>query len=475
MTIYSSQSPLIAIVGATGTGKSQVAFPFVTDRCRFDGEIVNGDAMQLYDGLPILTNKIAPDEMNNIPHHLLGCVKLQEEPWTVGNFTRNALRVIQEIRARGRLPILVGGTHYYTQSLLFQDTQSSSDLSEIEGSSTGSLTCEEIHRKHPILDAPTEQIWARLNEIDPVMANRWHPNDRRRLQNSLKVYLLTGRKASEIYQEQRNGHWGQKVTEKSKSTENGPTAETNEVHSTPRCLRFPTLILWINVASEFLQPRLDQRVHNMVRKGLLSEVQFLNNHLKSQESQGNVVDKSRGIWTAIGYKEFKPLYTASESSQSTEQDVGQMQLEATGRTQAATRHYAKRQIQWIRIKLVHAIASAGISNRFFLLNGNDVQRWDQDVSQPAMKLVEGFLAGAELPEPASICPDAADLLVPKREYDLSDRPDLWVRRACEVCGTTSVTEQDWTRHITSRGHKKAQKRHNRASFTRASRWYGEYS
>lgn len=113
MAISSPINPLIAIVGATGTGKSQVGLPcgldlalyihITNDAClklavelasRFNGEIISGDAMQLYDGLPIITNKITPEEMNGIPHHLLGCVKLEEEPWTVGAFTRNALRVV---------------------------------------------------------------------------------------------------------------------------------------------------------------------------------------------------------------------------------------------------------------------------------------------------------------------------------------------------------------------------------------------
>lgn len=358
----------------------------------------------------------------------------------------------------------MGGTHYYTQSLLFQNTQSSSTLPEAEGSETRGLTRDEISRNHPILNAPTEQLWARLNEVDPVMANRWHPNDRRRVQTSLEIYLLTGRRASEIYQEQRNGRSDETVIGDLWSTQDGLAANKDqaEVHTTARCFRFPTLILWINVAPEFLQPRLDQRVHNMVQKGLLSEVQLLNNHLKSQVAQGNAVDRTRGIWVSIGFKEFEPYAAVSRSGDATEQELKKMQLEAIIRTQAATRQYAKRQVRWIRIKLVHAVASAGMANQFFLLDGNDVERWDQDVSRPAANLVEGFLAGSKLPDPASLSPHATDLLVPKTEYDLGDRPDLWVRRTCEVCGTTAVTEQDWRRHIGSRGHKKAQKRNSKA-------------
>ncbi|KAG9809606.1 hypothetical protein KCU68_g21220, partial [Aureobasidium melanogenum] len=98
------RAPLVAVVGATGTGKSELA---VNIARKFNGEIINGDAMQLYESLPVITNKMPEDERGGIPHHLLGCIGLNEETWTVGNFVSNALAKISEIRARGRLPILV--------------------------------------------------------------------------------------------------------------------------------------------------------------------------------------------------------------------------------------------------------------------------------------------------------------------------------------------------------------------------------
>lgn len=79
--------PLIAVIGATGTGKSQLAVELAA---RFNGEIINGDAMQLYDGLPIITNKIPVEERKGVPHHLLGCIGLDEPTWTVGEFVRQA-------------------------------------------------------------------------------------------------------------------------------------------------------------------------------------------------------------------------------------------------------------------------------------------------------------------------------------------------------------------------------------------------
>jgi tRNA dimethylallyltransferase len=72
----------------------------------------------MYKGLPIITNKITTEEQKGIRHHLLGCIALDKPTWTVGKFVPEALRIVKEIRSRGRLPILVGGTHYYIQSVI---------------------------------------------------------------------------------------------------------------------------------------------------------------------------------------------------------------------------------------------------------------------------------------------------------------------------------------------------------------------
>jgi tRNA dimethylallyltransferase len=110
--------------------------------------------MQIYDGLPIITNKITVEEQQGIPHHLLGAVALDKEPWRVGVFKRKAGKIIKEIRSRGRTPILVGGTHYYTQSLLFNDTLVS-DADKSEGETESYVSRERINSKYPILERPT--------------------------------------------------------------------------------------------------------------------------------------------------------------------------------------------------------------------------------------------------------------------------------------------------------------------------------
>lgn len=125
--------------------------------------------MQLYAGLPIITNKITADEQQGIPHHLLGCIALHEQPWVVGTFVKKALRIIDEIRSRGKLPILVGGTQYYIQSLLFQDRLAE----EEDGGSEAGEFIVDTKARWPILLQPTEVLLEELKKVDPIMAARW--------------------------------------------------------------------------------------------------------------------------------------------------------------------------------------------------------------------------------------------------------------------------------------------------------------
>ncbi|KAJ9638887.1 tRNA dimethylallyltransferase, mitochondrial [Coniosporium tulheliwenetii] len=425
--------PLVAILGATGTGKSQLAVDLAS---RFNGEIINGDAMQLYKGLPIITNKIPLDERNGIPHHLLGCIGLDEETWTVSRFVKKALGAIEEIRSRGRLPILVGGTHYYTQSLLFKDGLADEDTEpgrESEGAT-------EAQEHFSILEEPTEIILEKLRAVDPVMADRWHPNERRKIQRSLEIWLKTGKRASQV---------GIALGDQAEGV------EISEDGLRGTQMRFPTLMLWVHSSTETLYARLDARVGKMFQNGLLSEVNELDGYLQAQKAAANTVDRTRGIWVSIGYKEFEAYQAALRTGNSTEEELQKLRTEATEKTRAATRQYAKRQVKWIRTKLLHALTAAQASDNLFLLDGSDLAAWKENVEHPAFELTSLFLDGAKLPEPHSISEAAAEMLVPKTDYDMSQRRDLWKRRTCEVCNMTAVTESDWSQHIKSRSHRRA--------------------
>lgn len=328
----------------------------------------------------------------------------------------------------------MGGTHYYTQALLFQDALANEP----------SLQLDENSERFSIMEAPTDVILAKLQEVDPVMASRWHPNERRKIQRSLEIYLRTGKPASQVYSEQRLAR------------ETSPSASGVASNKDLTGIRFPTLIFWVYASKDILHPRLDSRVDKMLKKGLLSEVQELSAFRKSYEAQRNsVIDQTRGIWVSIGYKEFLDYQSGLNECSQDEKELEKLKVAAVEKTQAATRQYANRQLKWIRTKLVHALTAANQKHSLFLLDGSDLSTWDLSVVQPAINITTQFMSGQSLPDPASLSGAAAEMLVPKREYDLGQRPDLWEKKVCETCGTIAVTENDWTLHIKSRAHRRA--------------------
>lgn len=391
--------------------------------------------MQLYAGLPTITNKITVEEQEEIPHHLLGCIGLHEQTWVVGTFVQKALKVIEEIHARGKLPILVGGTHYYTQSLLFRDR-----LAERDEEQNRNEFVESTADKWPILQESTETLLAELKRVDPAMAERWHPNDRRKIQRSLEIYLQTGRKASDIYTEQRQRR-------KSEGEDDAQSAGADS-------MRFPTLMFWVNAEPDTLRQRLDDRVDKMLDSGLLEEVSTLNDFSNAEMARGNTPDHTRGIWVSIGYKEFRDYSVALGKKVRDERLLEVLKSEALEKTKIATRQYSKRQLKWIRIKLVNALLEAKLSGQLYLLDGSDVASYHQTVVQPALDLTKQFLQAEDMPLPEALSPLAADLLVPKREYDLAARPELWMKQHCTACNVTCVTPLQWQQHTRSKTHKK---------------------
>lgn len=395
--------------------------------------------MQLYSGLPIITNKITVKEQREIPHHLLGCIDFGEPTWVVGTFVKRALGVIEEIRSRGKLPILVGGTHYYTQSLLFRDRLAESEEGAEDGAGKEDLEvqgpADNLEDTYPLLKEPTDKLLERLQEIDPVMAERWHPNDRRKIQRSLEIYLQTGRKASDIYAEQRLAN--------AASSTNSPTEDSG--------LRFPTLLFWIHAGTETLRTRLDLRVERMLTQGLLDEVRQLHEYAAEQNSLDKPVDESRGIWVSIGFKEFKAYMAALQTGTASAPELEKLKQEAIERTKIATRQYAKRQTRWIRLKL---LPQANSSAKLYLLDGTTVPQFYNKVLGTAGDVTQTFLSGSPMPDPKGLSDAAAELLVLKDETDPAVAPRKWLVQKCGMCGVTCATEKQWEAHARSRPHRR---------------------
>ena len=432
------KNPLIAIVGATGTGKSNVGnhikdepLRFLTVKLavflaeRYNGEIVNGDALQLYEGLRIATNKIPEKEQKGIPHHLLGCIDLKEQPWTVAKFVSEARRIIEQVKAREKIPFLVGGTNYYTQALLFPGIHIEQDVHPVSD--------YEQEDRWPILKQSNERILEELWRVDPAIAARWHPNDTRKIRRSLEIWLQTGRTASEIYAQQRACF---------------PEIKNSDNEGMKRAA-YDSLIFWMHSEAEILNARLAKRVDDMVRDGLLAEIQCMDELYQRLIEKGVQVDTSKGIWVAIGYKEFEDYLKGIRNNMS---DAHMIESKKLGieKTIIASRQYAKRQVRWIRLKLMKSLQEARSENRMFLLDTSQVGDWSLAVEQKASKVMDDYLLGTVPPDPKTLSKAAATVLTQEQVVVAQHHHQV---NKCKLCGIHTTTSHDWQQHLRGKRHK----------------------
>lgn len=357
------------------------------------------------------------------------------------------MKAVKDIRSRGHLPILVGGTHYYTQALLFKDA-----ILDDAGARHGKGAS--LEQKWPILGSSTENMLAELRRVDPAMAARWHPQDGRKIRRSLEIFLTTGTPASEMYEQQRARKAGVNICQDSTKLNNNhtttdDTARLNpEIESAP--LLFDPLILWIHADPDVLRTRLDKRVDEMVERGLLSETEFMHMHLQTLESEGTIIDQSCGIWTAIGYKEFKSYLEQYQSNPVNEKTLKDLEQEGIELTRIATRRYAKYQARWIRLHMQKAIIDNKLEDKFFLLDGTNLTRWSQEVEIPAARLAHIFLAGQRLPLPKSLSDVTEKLLVTSEKRDQ-------LAKHCQLCDKTLMSDREWDLHVRGKKHTSALK------------------
>ncbi|CAB4443671.1 unnamed protein product [Rhizophagus irregularis] len=426
------QKGIIAIVGTTGVGKSDLGIQLAKT---LQGEIINGDSMQVYKGLDIITNKIPLNERENIPHHLIDFLEPHQE-YRVTDFTKDALQIIDDIHNRHKIPIIVGGTNYYIQSLLWKNSLINIDDREISN----------IEDKE-ILNAEPKIVYERLQEVDPVMASKWHWNDTRRVRRSLQVYLETGKPHSEWIKQQ-----------------NLPEIKASS-------LRFPrTCIFWLYSDLEVLDHRLDARINRMIESGLFEEINYLRKNVRTGEIHTPFGDKdfTHGIWQAIGYKEFEPYLTAIEESNDASYLNGLKQhgLESM---KAATHRYARTQVRWIRNKLLYKCQQDSLNNKcdghsgdiiIYLLDATSLETWNQEVRDKAIAIAKEFLANGTGPDPSSVNSRAKELLKSKKDKDDFEILDKWTKYQCDICTIFNDNipvivngDSERNQHLKSKKHK----------------------
>lgn len=282
----SAAHPLVVVVGATGTGKSDLSLDLAEAITARGGsaEIVNGDAMQFYRGMDIGTAKLPERERRGVPHHLLDVLEVTEEA-SVAAFQEQARALIEAIRERGAVPILVGGSGLYVDAVV-KDFRFPARDPEVRARYEARLEAEGVAALH-----------AELLALDAEAATAIGPHNGRRIVRALEVVAITGQPFGAGLPEE-GGAWTEAVT------------------------------LGLALDRERLVPRLDARVERMWATGMLDEVAGL---LPRGLERG--VTASR----AIGY------------AQAIEQLHGRMsETEAIAATQALTRRYARRQVSWFR-------------------------------------------------------------------------------------------------------------------------------
>lgn len=280
-----TKQPLVILAGPTAVGKTKLSIRLAK---AIDGEIISADSMQVYKHMDIGSAKIQPKEMEGVPHYLVD----ELEPWEefhVVRFQEMAKSAVEKICAKGKVPILTGGTGFYIQALLY----------DIDFTKNRENTALRRELERQVKDKGAEELHNRLREVDPVSARLIHANNVKRVIRALEFYELTGQPISGHNEEQRRKE-------------------------------SPYLSAYFALMDdrESLYRRIDRRVDEMLEQGLVEEVR----DLKKMGCTRDMV-----AMQGLGYKEILDYLD------------GKCTLdEAVYTLKRDTRHFAKRQITWLK-------------------------------------------------------------------------------------------------------------------------------
>ena len=276
---------LLVITGPTASGKTGLGVALAE---KLDGEIISADSMQIYRGMEIGTAAATEEERRGIPHYMIACKDPAEE-YSVSAYRQEAEGIIKDIARRGKLPIVVGGTGMYIDALLYDMNYTSAGKNE------------ELRREFAAFaeENGTQALHDRLRQVDPESAEKLHKNDVKRIIRALEIFYLSGSSKS---------------------------SQRQEIKIKPYLS--PVIISLECSDRQYLYDRIDRRVDSMMQQGLPDEVRAL--------LEAGVPADAQSM-KAIGYRQLVPCLMG-------EADLGQ----AVEQIKKESRHYAKRQLTWMR-------------------------------------------------------------------------------------------------------------------------------
>lgn len=276
------KTKVIVIVGPTASGKTTLGIHIAK---QFGGEVISGDSMQIYEKMDIATAKPTIEEMDGVKHHLIGFVNPQDE-YSVASFCEDAKKAVSEIKEKGKVPIIVGGTGLYIDSFI-------NNITFFQDASSEKIR-EELYNE--LNEFGIEKLYSELISVDSEAAKKIHPNNEVKVIRALEIYRTTGKNL----------------------TEQNEQSHQSESEYEP---------LYIGISykdREKLYDRINKRVDIMCDNGLLDEAKEFYKEYASKTAVN-----------AIGYKELKPFIDGEKTLE-----------ECANHLKQSTRRYAKRQLTW---------------------------------------------------------------------------------------------------------------------------------
>lgn len=291
---------LIFLVGPTAIGKTELSLRVAK---KLNAEIISCDSMQIYKGMDILTSKPALEVRKKIPHHLINIVSADKE-YNVSKYRLAAIRKINEIIKRGRLPLFVGGSGLYMSVVIDGIFKAKTEDTVVR---------QRLYREAEKFGSP--YIYEKLKEVDSKAAAKIHPNDTKRIVRALEVFEVTAKPISQL-QDERVGLGN----------------------------KYDIMIFCLTMARDELNKRIDERVDKMFKQGLVEEIKKILRLKLSQTAKAAI-----GLNEIKGY--FDGLYDLEEAKR---------------RMKRNSRQYAKRQMTWFRkdkrIQWVHCGAGESVKS-----------------------------------------------------------------------------------------------------------------